>query len=359
MRVLMTADTVGGVWTYAVDLARSLAPHGVEVTLATMGATPSVAQLEQAASLDNFDLRPSNYKLEWMHEPWADVARAGDWLLELESEVRPDVVHLNGFAHAALPFAAPRVCVAHSCVLSWWRAVKGEEAPPSWHRYFSQVSAGLNVAESVVAPTQALLDEMAKIYGPLPRSRVIYNGRDASAYCPSKKEPFVLSAGRLWDEAKNVQTLAAAAGKLPWPVYVAGDDRHPDGARRPSDGVTCLGPLDEATLAGWFGRASIYALPARYEPFGLSALEAALSGCALVLGDIPTLREVWGDAAVYVPPDDAGALVAAIASLAADADARRALARRATQRASTYSAARMADDYLALYRSLAAETVHA
>ncbi len=32
-------------------------------------------------------------------------------------------------------------------------------------------------------------------------------------------------------------------------------------------------------------------LPARYEPFGLSVLEAALSGCALVLGDIPSLRE--------------------------------------------------------------------
>lgn len=359
MRVLMTADTVGGVWTYAVDLARSLAPHGVEVVLATMGATPSVAQLEQVAQLDNVDLRPSNYKLEWMDEPWADVARAGDWLLELESETRPDVVHLNGYAHAALPFAAPRVCVAHSCVLSWWRAVKGEDAPESWHRYFTQVSAGLQVAEAVVAPTRALLAEMGQIYGPLPRSRVIHNGRDASTYRAATKEPIVLSAGRLWDEAKNVQTLAAAAGRLPWPVYVAGDDRHPDGTRRPCGDVTCLGPLDAHALAGWFGRASIYALPARYEPFGLSVLEAALSGCALVLGDIATLREVWRDAAVYVPPDDAGALAAAITSLANDDAARDALARRATQRASNYTPARMADEYLALYRSLATETVHA
>jgi glycogen synthase len=59
--------------------------------------------------------------------------------------------------------------------------------------------------------------------------------------------------------------------------------------------------------ADWYARASIYALPARYEPFGLSALEAALSGCALILGDIPSLREVWLEAAPYVSPDDESA----------------------------------------------------
>ena len=69
-----------------------------------------------------------------------------------------------------------------------------------------------------------------------------------------------------------------------------------------------LGRLDERRWPSGWPRAAIYALPARYEPFGLSALEAALSGCALVLGDIPSLREVWGDAAVFVPPDDAGGL---------------------------------------------------
>lgn len=56
-------------------------------------------------------------------------------------------------------------------------------------------------------------------------------------------------------------------------------------------------------LAAWYSVASIYALPARYEPFGLTALEAALSGCALALGGIPSLRETWGSAARYVSPD--------------------------------------------------------
>ena len=46
------------------------------------------------------------------------------------------------------------------------------------------------------------------------------------------------------------------------------------------------GQLTTAEVRNVINTASIYALPARYEPFGLSILEAALSGCALVLGDI-------------------------------------------------------------------------
>ena len=65
-------------------------------------------------------------------------------------------------------------------------------------------------------------------------------------------------------------------------------------------------------MAAHLAASAIYALPARYEPFGLSALEAGLCGCALVLGDIPSLREVWGDAAVFVDPHDAQALAKAL-----------------------------------------------
>ncbi|HEY0779002.1 MAG TPA: glycosyltransferase, partial [Gemmatirosa sp.] len=103
----------------------------------------------------------------------------------------------------------------------------------------------------------------------------------------------------------------------------------------------------------WMGRAAVYALPARYEPFGLSALEAGLAGCALVLGDIPSLREVWGDAATYVAPDDAAALADALRTLAADDAHRTALGIRARTRALTYTPARMADGYLAAYAAAA------
>jgi glycosyltransferase involved in cell wall biosynthesis len=101
-------------------------------------------------------------------------------------------------------------------------------------------------------------------------------------------------------------------------------------------------------------RASIFAEPAFYEPFGLAALEAGLAGCALVLGDIPSLREVWGDAALFVPPHDDAALEAALRRLIEDDRLRTELAAAARRRASTFTAGAMADGYVDAYRRLLA-----
>jgi glycosyltransferase involved in cell wall biosynthesis len=116
--------------------------------------------------------------------------------------------------------------------------------------------------------------------------------------------------------------------------------------------VRLLGALDAEELAGWYSRAAVYALPARYEPFGLTALEAALSGCALVLGDIDSLREVWGAAARYVPPDDPSALRDTLNELLANDSLRCALAARALGRAQQFKPSRFVLEYLGLYRKL-------
>ncbi|RYY68310.1 MAG: glycosyltransferase family 1 protein, partial [Comamonadaceae bacterium] len=139
-----------------------------------------------------------------------------------------------------------------------------------------------------------------------------------------------------------------------WPVRVAGSNAQPTGGVRESQGVDGLGELAPEALAAWFARAAIYALPARYEPFGQTALEAALSGCALVLGDVPSLREVWGPAAMYVPPDDHEALHAALRRLIAGKSLRERYARRARARALQYAPERMVDAYLAAYREVSA-----
>ena len=357
MRLLLTADAVGGVWTYALELARSLTPHGVEVHAATMGPRPDDRQRADAARA-GVVLHESEYALEWMDAPWNDVARAGEWLLALERTVAPDVVQVNGYAHGALPWRAPAIVVAHSDVCSWWEAVHGGAAPASWDRYRAAVTAGLAGADAVVAPTRAVADALARHYAfDAPRVRVVPNARRAADYPPAAKEPIVLTAGRLWDEAKNVAAVARAVGETPWVAYVAGDATSPDGRALAWDGaaaVRWLGPLAPDALAAWMGRAAVYALPARYEPFGLSALEAGLAGCALVLGDVPSLREVWGDAALFVPPDDAERLAAALRALAADDGYRVTLGMRARARALTYSPERMAAGYLDAYATAVA-----
>ncbi len=115
-----------------------------------------------------------------------------------------------------------------------------------------------------------------------------------------------------------------------------------------------LGALPEPALARWMARAAIFAHPARYEPFGLAVLEAALAGCALVLGDVDSLRELWEGAAVFVPPSDAAALEAELRALAGDPARRAALAARSRGRALDLGPGRMARGYLDLYRDLAA-----
>ena len=364
MKILMTADAMGGVWTYALELIRALQnQYDAQVLLATLGDLPSEAQRAQCVD-EHSELRSLNCKLEWMDEPWGDVEESGRWLQNLAREFAPDIVHLNGYAHAALSWPAPVVCVAHSCVLSWWRAVKNSDAPSSWNCYRQKVRAGLHAADAVVAPTQAMLHEIETFYGPLPQASefkiAIHNGLRAAEtrgkylqgdFSQTQRDPFVFAAGRLWDEAKNIAALDRIAASLPWPIRVAGDDRHPDGTRRATR-VQNLGFITREALEEQLNAATIYALPARYEPFGLSILEAALHGCALVLGDIPTLREVWGESAIFVAPDDDVALLDALCALIENPMRCEQLARKSFARAQRYRAATMAAQYDALYRKL-------
>lgn len=357
-RLLMTADTIGGVFTYAVDLSRALGALGVEVVLATMGRWPSPEQRGQAAAVESLTLVESSYKLEWMDEPWEDVARAGGWLLDLERRYAPDVVHLNGYVHAVLPFRAPCLVVGHSCVLSWWQAVKGEPAPCQYDVYRERVHAGLTHADLVVAPTSAMLGALSRHYGRLARAVSVPNGCDASLFVPREKHASVAAAGRMWDEAKNLETLARAARSLSWPVTIAGEAEPPahTNVRKSAQGksLSLRGQLSRPALAELFGHSAIYAFPARYEPFGLSVVEAAASGAALVLSDISTFRELWEGAAVFVPADDAAALASAVESLIADATERERLSQHGRARALRFGLERFGRSYRELYEEVVA-----
>ncbi|MGE0310060.1 MAG: glycosyltransferase family 4 protein [Lautropia sp.] len=375
-RLLLTTDTVGGVWHHSIDLARALSRFGWQVNLASMGPFPGIAQRAQAASVPRLALHVRSCRLEWMDAPWADVDAAGDWLLALSARLRPDLVHLNQFAFGALPFGVPVMLGAHSTVTSWWRAVKGEQAPPDWDAYRGVVGRGLRGADLVAAPTRAMARELRRDFAFDAPLEVLPNARDAADFRAAAKSPFVFAAGRMWDEAKNLRVLARVAPCVDWPIVVAGASAQPssnagddradacvplssegtcDGradARAGRAQLAMLGELPIRAVAERMGRAAIFAHPARYEPFGLSLLEAGLAGCALVAGDIASLREVWGDAALYVHPTDERGLADALNRLIADDALRERMGRRARSRALTYSPERMARAYLAAYRRL-------
>jgi glycogen synthase len=342
VKVVMTADAVGGVWTYACELAEGLALEGVEVVLAVTGRAPDAGQRRRLRMLPlaRWEHRP--YELEWADRPWADVERTGEWLRELVASETPDLLHLNAYSNAAIDLSCPKLVVGHSCVLSWHAAVRRRAAGADWNRYRLAVTEGLAGADAVVAPTRAMLVELERLYRPTCPRFVIPNGVDTASIRPLPKANYVLGAGRVWDEAKNLELLQRVGEKLPWPVVIAGEGGP-------------LGRVSHDRLVSLYGRAAVFCAPARYEPFGLAVLEAGLAGCALVLGDLPSLREVWSGAALHVDPFDEEAVEHALLRVTCDRGARLRLAAAARRRALSYSRERMTAAYLNLYRELVHE----
>ncbi len=352
--IMMTTDAVGGVWVYALALCRRLAEAGHRITVATLGPPPRGIRHHEANALPtSVELIITSLDLEWLDPEGRDSARARAELLDLADRLRPDLVHINGYREASIPWQCPSVVVAHSCVLSWWEAVRRERpAEPRWLAYAEGVRAGLNSADAWVAPTQAFCRSIERIYRPRMPGRVIPNGIEFPAEPAVAKESFIFASGRIWDDAKNLKCVAEMASGLPWPVYIAGAGM-PDRAGA-STNTRWLGEMANSELQDWMRRAEIYVAPACYEPFGLGILEAARAGCALVLSDITTLRELWEGAALHVPGGEPESLREALANLCADDAARHNLQRAAAKRAREYSLDRTLDAYLKLYRQVLA-----
>jgi glycogen synthase len=366
MHVLMTADTVGGVWTYTRELVTGLSQRGVQVTLISFGGMPSPEQTAWISGIANLDFRPTTFRLEWMEGAESEVEESKGYLEAVAREVKPDVLHLNQYAYGDVARELPRLVVVHSDVLTWSTAVKGREpAESTWLRWYRElVKNSLIRADVAVAPSQWMMDAVCRHYLPPTRGRVIYNGRNPEEFSTdAEKQPFVLAVGRLWDKGKQVSLLEGV--EHPVPVVIVGSADHPEPQHRDGNGfktagLNLLGPQSQTQLRALYGKASIYAATSCYEPFGLAPLEAALSRCALVVNDIPVFHELWDDAAYYFQRNDSASLAGAIRELSGNVELRSVYASRAYARGrEKFSAERMCREYEQLYRTLVASKENA
>jgi glycosyltransferase involved in cell wall biosynthesis len=360
MHVLITADTLGGVWTYARELASELVRRRVRVTLVSFGQIPSSEQTAWMDGLDLFDFRPTGFRLEWMQDSEDDLHASAEYLKMVIAEVQPDLLHFNQYFYGALEIDIPKLVVAHSDVISWWQAVH-QTAPPDspWIRTYEKVvSRGLAHADAVVAPSHSAVQDIIRNFIRPHRQHVIQNGRSPVLFQPhAVKQDYAVSVGRVWDLGKNAALLTRI--ETPWALYLAGDNSNPDLAVKAtalhlSTGrLIFKGVMTEHQLRQLYAGASIYVATSQYEPFGLAPLEAALSRCALIASDIPSFRELWGDNAIYFRNNDPNSLEQALFALCSDRDAIKHYGAAALNHArKNYSTARMADQYLELYRSL-------
>ena len=350
-RILLATDAVGGVWTYSVELARALRELGIEAVLAAMGPSPDDEQLAEADGIRVID---TGLPLDWLADRPDSIRRAGCALAELANRESADVVQLCSAALAAdVRFDQPVVAVQHSCVASWWQSVRGGPLPHDFEWRRNLIECGLNCASAVVAPSAAFAAQTARVYELCRPVYAVHNGRQPIALRRRSHGDFVFTVGRLWDEGKNVRTLDEAAARLEVPVEAIGPLEGPNGTAAHFEHLRTPGSLNAAAIAERLAARPIFASAALYEPFGLSALEAAQAGCALVLSGIPTLRELWDGAALFVPPQDAHGFADAITQVLRDRDLRDRLGRAAQLRALRYTPSAMARRMARIYDHVA------
>jgi glycosyltransferase involved in cell wall biosynthesis len=353
LHVLMTADAVGGVWQYALDLSQGLRPHGVRTTIVVLGPPPSADQ-RATAEATGAKLILTGLPLDWTAQSEREVEEASETIARIAAQSRPDLLHLNSPALAAhASFDVPVVAVCHSCVATWWQAVKGGSMPEEFVWRTELIARGYASADQLLAPTLAFAQATVQAYGLAQAPAIVRNGRRSGAVIRSVPvEDLVFTAGRLWDEGKNFAAIDRVASHLTVPLLAAGPLEGPNGTQVKATHARALGRLGDAEIAQYLSAKPIFVSMARYEPFGLAVLEAAQMECALVLSDISTFRELWEGAALFVDPSDESAIAEVIDHLLQDPENRASLGCAARERADTYTVEAMSANVLNAYHSI-------
>jgi glycosyltransferase involved in cell wall biosynthesis len=232
--------------------------------------------------------------------------------------------------------------------------VKGTPLPDEFRWRTDLVGRGYRAAQARVAPSRAFAEATQRIYELEQLPEIVHNGRAPNAEANVSVSPVdaIFTAGRLWDEAKNIKTLDRVAALTSVPIRAAGATHGPNGTEVTLDHIEALGPLPEPEMRKRFAERPIYVSAALFEPFGLAVLEAAQAGCALVLSDIESLGELWHDSALFVPPHDEEGFAAAIGRLLSDPDLRADYAHAAQNRARAFGLDAFSEDMAILYRSI-------
>jgi alpha-1,3-rhamnosyl/mannosyltransferase len=164
---------------------------------------------------------------------------------------------------------------------------------------------------------------------------------------PRKNLATLLGAFERWQEDSRDEVKLLMCGGRGW----KNDDLEPRiEAAREQGWLLHLGYLPEEQLAGLYENAEWVALPSLYEGFGLPAVEAMAWGVPLLLADIPVLREVGGDAALYAPPESPSAWVELLERATTEDGLRSRMAERSARRAREFDWQRTADATVEVWR---------
>jgi glycogen(starch) synthase len=342
--ILMTARIDSTEWIYSMELARALSSHGGRVSLCISGGLLTKEQRREAARVPGLAVFDTGEDLTWSGGFPKDLTKATNILRKLEENLRPDVVHLNGFTYGPVVFNMPVVLAAHSTA----ETMPGIVDTSDRLRYRAEMSASLEFADLVVAPTFALLEDLKRSFPFNTPCRVIPYFRQVTESKATAKRRYIYSAGQASENKSLLATVETVAEEMNWPIVSAPD---PVFGSIFSTGQTSETKTVPAKPSDQISKAAIYFLPAGSEPSDACVLEGALSRCALVIGDVPNLRENWNHCAMFVPPGDTESLKNNLRLLISDQDLREELGVRAYERAKEFSPERCIDAWLDVYQS--------
>ncbi len=233
---------------------------------------------------------------------------------------------------------------------------------PAFRWYYRQmIPRVIDQADALIVPSQAERDRIAALYPPaVAKMTVVPHGVDP-AFGPvggRPERPYVLYVGALSagkDPEAAIKGLGRIAAEVPHRLVLVGETGGPflevaaewRGVQHglSPERVEFLGSIaDTSRLVRLYSQADALVMPSRYESFGLPVLEAMACGTAVIASDLPALREVAGEAGVFVPPGDVDGWAEALRALLTDPAGRQRMRRRGMDRARLFGWRRCAQE---------------
>lgn len=346
-KLLMATDVKSEVWNYSLTLSRELLKHiNAEILMISFGGMPTDSQKKELEDL-NIEFQFTDFSTDIEFNP--DISKIKTTFESSIKSFNPHVIHLNHL-YFDLIFNKPCVLACHKIFND------------SINRYnhldkdslnFKQImNKSLNNADIIVAPSRFFAENIIKTYNFTKGIKIIYNGVDYKPYSDMPESSTLVACGNLSDNNKSMNLLLSIAYKLPDNIKIKIIGNLQSDRKLPKN-VEFLKNLSNLELQEVYKNSSIYIALSNFEANGLSSIQAAYSGCAILANDIPVCKELWGDCAYVFERDNAISLMRCINNLVENKNLLEITARNCQAKAlSVFNSKRMAYEYINLYKNV-------
>ena len=356
-RLLMTTDVKSEVWDYSLTLSKALLKHiNAEILMISMGGNPTDSQKKQLEDL-NIEFQFTDFSSDFSID---DKVNPDDSKIKtiFESSIKsfnPHIVHLN-HGYPDFDFDKPCVFACHANILNkkLWNDSINRYSPlhKNLLNYKQIINKSLNNADIIIAPSRFFAENIVKTFNFTKGIKIIYNGIDYKPHSCLKESPTLVTFGNMSDNIKHINLLLNMAYRLPdnIKIKIIGDSQFD---RKLPKNVEFLKNLSNFDLQEVYKNSSIYLALSNYESNGLSSMQAAYSGCAILANDIPACKELWGDCAYIFDRDDQNSLMRCINNLVENPNLLEITSRNCQAKAlSVFNSKRMAYEYINLYKNI-------